>query len=127
LGFGRAPELREITVSLKKRLLNQVRGIDLALKPAADLIPGQQAEVIAIPLQQASQRQVVAGSGQAQEPLGIGMFAAHPRSPPRFRQEIEGQRAARIEDSVSQARVLRATICTQGGDLEGITSRRYTS
>ena len=53
--FPFPPELRKITLGFQEGLLDQVRGIDLALQPAADLQPGQQRQIPAIALQQLAQ------------------------------------------------------------------------
>jgi hypothetical protein len=50
-------------VGFQERLLDQVRGIDLALEPTANLQPGQQGQIAAVPLQQLAQGTRVARSG----------------------------------------------------------------
>ena len=54
-------------MGLQEGLLDEVGGVDLALEPDADLEPGQQAEVIAIDLQQLAEGRAVAGPGPPEQ------------------------------------------------------------
>ncbi len=74
--LGLAPELAEVAVSLEKRLLDQVGGIDAALQVQVDLSAGQQAKVVAIELQQFAQPLRLAQPRVGHQSLGVRSFAA---------------------------------------------------
>ena len=56
LGLGRAEELAELAGGLEKRLLDQVGGIEPDPQRLADQRAGDQAQVVAIKLQEPAQR-----------------------------------------------------------------------
>jgi hypothetical protein len=67
----RAREPIEVPMRFQKYFLNDVGGIDLGLKAAADLQPGQQQQVVAVALQKRSQGLRRIAACQSQKVLGI--------------------------------------------------------
>src|SRR6266496_4418561 len=63
LRLGAAVKAWEVTMGLQESLLNDVGRVEFALKPPADLDAGQQAQVIAVQLEQAPQCRLAAGLG----------------------------------------------------------------
>jgi hypothetical protein len=80
LALGRPAELGERRVGVEEGFLNEVRRIDLALQPPPDLEPGQQFQVVAIPLQQLTQGVGVPAAGQRQQALNGLAGPAHDNS-----------------------------------------------
>src|SRR5262249_46358920 len=115
LPFRLAAKLAEMAMRLQERVLDDVGGVDLTLKPPADLQARQQGQVTAIPIEQFAARRRVARSGPAQQPVRLrGGLSVHAPPPPRvWTRKRSGSR--RVNPALSSPR----RPCPKGGFRRG--------
>src|SRR5262249_44548896 len=97
---GGAPEAGKAAVRFQKRFLDQVGGIHLPLKAAADLEPGEEGEVAAVVFQEASQGVFLPSLRPAQQLLWTRVGAGrHHSTPHKNGRKTRAPSAARDQEN----------------------------